>query len=87
MGTKRFKDQILTQILKTCEYGATSKTKVVYASGMNFETIKPYLILLDKNGLIETIPGSRPLYKITLRGKDALLHFRAIETLIPDFIS
>ena len=57
MGTKRFKDQILAQILKACEGEGKSKTKVVYASGLNFRTIEPYLITLNQNGLIEIIPG------------------------------
>jgi predicted transcriptional regulator len=45
---KRFKDQIIAEILKACEGEGTSKTKVVYASGLNFLTIKPYLVTLDK---------------------------------------
>ena len=58
MGAKRFKDQILAQILKACEGEGKSKTKVVYASGLNFKTIGPYLITLNKNGLIEILPAN-----------------------------
>lgn len=86
MGTKRFKDQILANILKTCEGQGKSKTKVVYASGLNFRTIEPYLITLNKNGLIEIIPGEYPLCKITQKGEDALAHLRALEELIPEFV-
>ncbi len=86
MGTKRFKDQILAQILKTCEREGKSKTQVVYASGLNFKTIVPYLITLKKNGLIEIIPGEYPLYMITRKGEEALIHLRALEELIPVYI-
>lgn len=87
MGTKRLKDQILAQILKTCEGEGKSKTKVVYASGLNFKTIVPYLITLNKNGLIEIIPGEYPLYKITQKGEEALIHLLAIEKLMPIYVS
>jgi len=87
MGAKRFKDQILAQILKTCDGEGKSKTKIVYASGLNFKTIMPYLITLKKNGLIEIIPGEYPLYKITQKGELALIHLRAIEELIPVYAS
>ena len=82
MGTKRFKDQILAQILKSCEGKGNSKTKVVYASGLNFKTIMPYLITLCNSGLIEIIPGEYPLYRLTQKGEEALFHFEAIKTLI-----
>lgn len=86
MSTKRFKDQILAQILKACEGDGKSKTKVVYASGLNFKTIVPYLITLNKNGLIEIIHREYPLYKITQKGEDALFHLMALEELIPEFL-
>jgi predicted transcriptional regulator len=79
---KRFKDQIIAEILKACEGDGTSKTKVVYASGLNFLTIKPYLATLDRTDLIEIIPGSRPLYRTTQKGNAALFHLKAIEELI-----
>ena len=81
MGAKRYKDQILSHILQTCQGDGASKTKIVYASGLNFKTIKPYLATLDKNGLIELMPGSHPLYRITQKGKDALVHLKALEKL------
>ena len=82
MGKKRFKDQIIAEILTTFEGEGANKTKVVYDSGLNFHTIKPYLATLDKNDLIETIPGSLPLYKTTQKGRTALRHLKAIEKLI-----
>jgi len=83
MGAKRFKDQILTHILKTCDGEGKSKTQVVYASGLNFKTIIPYLATLNKNELIEIISGD----KTTQKGKEALIHLIALEKLIPIYIS
>jgi predicted transcriptional regulator len=82
MVKKRFKDQIIAEILKTCEGEGTSKTKLVYASGLNFHTINFYLATLDTNDLIEIAPGKIPLYKTTPKGRTALRHLKAIEKLI-----
>ena len=82
MGTKRSKDQILAQILKCCELETRSKTQVVYASGLNFKTIVPYLKTLSKSGLIEIIPGEYPVYRITKKGEEALIHLRALDSLL-----
>jgi predicted transcriptional regulator len=82
MVKKRFKDQIIAEILKTCEGEGANKTKVVYDSGLNFHTIKPYLATLDSNDLIEIIPGPLPLYRTTQKGRAALRHLKAIEKLI-----
>jgi predicted transcriptional regulator len=85
MSAKRYKDQILSLILQICQGDGASKTQVVYGSGLNFCTIKPYLATLDKSGLVEIVPGSYPLYRITQRGEDALVHLKALEELIPEF--
>jgi predicted transcriptional regulator len=71
MGTERSKNQILFQILKICDGNGASKTKVVYASGLNFRTIKPYLIALDDNGLIDVVEGAHPIYRTTKKGEVA----------------
>mgnify|MGYP001301049766 CR=1 FL=1 len=83
MGTKkRFQDQIIAQILTCCKIEGQSKTQVVYASGLNFKTIVPYLNTLNKGGLIEIIHGEYPIYKITQKGEEALMHLQAIDYLI-----
>ena len=87
MGTKRLKDQIIADILTTCRGEGKAKTKIVYASGLNFKTILPYLISLSKNGLLEIIPGTYPLYKITSKGEDALIHLNALEELMPKYVT
>ena len=87
MSTKRLKDQIIADILITCRGEGKTKTNIVYASGLNFNTILPYLISLSKNGLIEIIPGKYPLYKITPKGEDALIHLNALEELMPKYVT
>ena len=82
MWKKRFKDQIIAEILTICKGEGANKTKVVYDSGLNFHTIKPYLATLNSSDLIEIIPGSIPLYKTTQKGRTALRHLKAIEKLI-----
>lgn len=87
MGTKRLKDQIIADILITCRGEGKTKTNIVYASGLNFKTILPYLISLNKNGLVEINPGKYPLYKITPMGEDALIHLNALEELMPKYVT
>jgi predicted transcriptional regulator len=85
MGKKRFKDQILTEVLEACQGNGGSKTRIVYASEMNFETIKPYLALLIESGLLEISNNSPLIYKMTNKGERALQCLREIEELIPSF--
>ncbi len=81
MTSKRSKDQIILKILETCQKSA-SKTGIVYGAGMNFNTVKPYLLLLTKKGLLDVVEGSPILYKITPKGLEVLGHIRALEGLI-----
>ncbi|MHC1686758.1 MAG: winged helix-turn-helix domain-containing protein [Methanothrix sp.] len=83
MGRKRYKDQILRQILEVCagEVGA-SKTQIVYKSGMNFLTIQPYMELLNQRGLVVRIEGALPRYRITDKGEEALGHLRKLEEMV-----
>jgi predicted transcriptional regulator len=81
---KRFRDQILASILETCSDGrGASKTKIVYSSNMNFNTIRPYLDLLINGRSLEIIGGRPALYKTTSKGLEALGHIKALEDLIP----
>jgi predicted transcriptional regulator len=83
MVTKRFKDQILYQILEACNKESMSKTKIVYSCNLNFKTILPYISILVGNNLIEVVSGSPMKYKTTERGIKVLEHLRAIEILVP----
>ena len=87
MGTRRLKDEIIAEILITCRGEGKTKTNIVYASGLNFKTILSYLIFLSKNGLIEIIPGKYPLYKITSKGEDALIHLNALDELMSKYVT
>ena len=87
MSTKRLTDQITAQILISCRGEGKTKTNIVYASGLNFKTIRSYLISLSKNRLIEIIPGKYPLYRITPKGEDALIHLNALEKLMPKYVT
>jgi predicted transcriptional regulator len=82
MGQKRSKDQIMFCILEACRENESSKTHVVYASGLNFKTIVPYLGKLLKNDLIEIIEEPVKKYRITHKGNLALKHLRELEILI-----
>jgi len=57
---------------------------IVYGSNMNIKTIKPYLDMLIKNGLLET-GDARPIrYKTTQKGKKVLEHLRVFEEPMPE---
>lgn len=80
---KRRRDQIISQILVTCQGEGASKTKIVYLSNLNFKTVNPHLENLLANGLLEVINGSTILYKTTKKGAQVLDHMSEIEKLMP----
>jgi predicted transcriptional regulator len=83
MGRKRYKDQILLQILQLCaEGGSASKTQIVYGAGLNFRTVVPYLDLLTQSGLVVRTEGEIPVYRTTEKGEEALGHLQEIERLM-----
>ena len=53
MPKRRRKDQIIAQILATCQEESVNKTKVVYQASLNFRTVVPYLDQLITKGLLE----------------------------------
>jgi len=78
---RRDKIQIMAAILNTCISGA-NKTRVVYQSNLNFNTVNPYLDTLVGNGLLDVKHGPRILYKTTEKGTDLLENLMNIkETL------
>jgi len=79
---RRSKIQIITKILEICLQSSAGKTKIVYQTSMNFYSVVPYLDLMTGKGLLETVPGKRPRYKTTPKGKMALEKLRAIEKQI-----
>jgi predicted transcriptional regulator len=77
MATKRDKQSIILDILRTCTEGA-SKTNIVYQANLNFRTVNPYLELLTKNGLVHVKDGATIIYETTDRGADLLTKFKEI---------
>jgi len=67
MRERRSKDRIILEILSICKEGENI-TKIVYTANTNFTTIRAYLDLLIRNGMIETVDGSPVLYKTTEKG-------------------
>ena len=67
MRERRSKDKIILEILSICIEGENI-TKIVYTANTNFTTIRSYLNLLIRNGMIITIDGSLVLYKTTEKG-------------------
>ncbi len=68
MRERRSKDRIILEILGICVDGENI-TRIVYRANTNFTTIRAYLDMLIKNGLVEPLPqGSPTLYKTTQKG-------------------
>jgi len=84
MASRKSKDQIVSRILSVCVGGGANKTRIVYASNLNFHNVKQYLDLLIKNGLLEAGHGNAARYKTTQKGIEFLEHFRAIEKMFPE---
>ena len=68
---KRSREEILAQILNTCQEGA-SKTRVVYQANLNFKTVNFYLETLIGNNLLEVRTGKNVLYETTQKGANLL---------------
>ena len=68
---KRSREEILAQILNTCQEGA-SKTRVVYQANLNFKTVNFYLETLIGNNLLEVRTGKNVLYETTPKGANLL---------------
>jgi predicted transcriptional regulator len=79
MSKRRSKDQIIVQILNTCQEECVNKTKVVYQANLNFRTVVPYLDQLITKGLLEASADKFPLYRTTAKGEKALESLREIE--------
>ena len=65
---RRCKFDIIIAILDTVSCG-TTKTKIVYATNLNFKLADKYLSFLQEHGLVEQHDGC---YKITRDGQEYL---------------
>ena len=59
----------MQNILEVCSGGA-SKTKIVYQSNLNFNTVNSYMTQLKDNGLLDVIQGEPIIYKTTKKGSE-----------------
>ncbi|MHC1687767.1 MAG: winged helix-turn-helix domain-containing protein [Methanothrix sp.] len=69
MNRKRSSEMIMQNILEVCSGGA-SKTKIVYQSNLNFNTVNSYMTQLKDNGLLDVIQGEPIIYKTTKKGSE-----------------
>jgi predicted transcriptional regulator len=76
---RRSNDQLISQILETCQGEGATKTKIVYGCNLNFKNENSIVKHLIEAGLLET---SGRLYKITPKGMKALGHIVAFRTMI-----
>lgn len=75
---RRTNDQIISQILETCQGGA-GKTQIVYKCNLNFKNASLHIGRLINAGLLE---ASGTSYKTTPKGLDALDHIIALRTIL-----
>jgi predicted transcriptional regulator len=66
---RRCKFDIIVTILDTVSCGSNTKTKIVYATNLNFKLADKYLSFLQEHGLVEQHDGC---YKITREGQEYL---------------
>ncbi len=65
---RRGKGQIIYQILSLCKGNGAGKTKIVYASNLNFANANEYLDLLIKNDLLMSGTRTLPFIKQLKKG-------------------
>ena len=78
MSPRRSKDQLIIQILTTCQGDGLSKTQIVYRVKMNFDNVNHYLDLLIKKGMLEVVQGKFVHYKTTAKGEKAMESLMAV---------
>jgi len=83
MVGRRTREQIIADILNSCQEGA-HKTTIAETLGLNPTSADDYLNLLTRNGFLEVHSGKLILYQITSKGIELLKHLEVIEQLIPD---
>lgn len=78
MTLKRDKIKIVAEILDVCRT-PQSKTKIVYACNLNFNTVESYLDLLQKGKLLE---AKKSQYETTNTGLKAHMHILELYKLM-----
>lgn len=75
---KRSREAIISEILDICMEGV-SKTGIVLRANLNFNMVGPYLDLLMRNGLIDIMQESNPMFKTTQKGARLRANFKPIQ--------
>lgn len=82
---KRTSLEVLYSILTACS-DATNKTKIMYSAGINLVELTRYLKLLERGGYIVKIKqGSRDLYSLTEKGKDAVTRLERYVRVLKEY--
>ena len=76
---RRTNDQLIGQILETCQGDGAVKTHIVYKCNLNFKNASFHLEHLINAGLLEASGNS---YKTTSKGMEALAHIKALRELL-----
>ncbi|RQW81158.1 MAG: DNA-binding protein [Methanothrix sp.] len=80
---RRSRDKIISEILSVCANGENI-TRIVYRANTNFTTIRSYLDILIKNGLIESKPGKPTIYKTTQKGQEMMNRLKVLQEELED---
>jgi predicted transcriptional regulator len=80
---KRGREEIIARLLSLCSEG-TTKTRLVYDANLNTKTIKPYLELLVKNGMVEIKEEQNDMYITTDKGEELLECFKKFQAQLTD---
>lgn len=82
MQKERANPSIIAVILEGCLEN-TGMNEIIDASGMNFDSIEPYMASLMRSGLIEMV--DMPTYKTTEKGLEALKHIKVLQDFITNY--
>ena len=85
MRERRSRDQILIEIMSRCVIGENI-TRIVYQTNTNFTTIRAYLDLLTKNGLLECHGTSPRLYRTTPKGIELMGRLKRIQKEVAELV-
>ncbi|BFH73831.1 DUF4364 family protein [Sulfurisphaera javensis] len=82
---KRSSLEILFSILNACNENVT-KTRIMYASGINLIELNRYLKFLEEEGYITKEKTEKnPKYSLTEKGKDALERLRKYVEVLKEY--
>ncbi len=63
MMQKRITEQVIKDIIVTCQGMGANRTKIVYAANLNLRTVRCFLDGLSGDGPLEVIPGEVELFR------------------------